>query len=102
MVSTGILRHDKRGGLSNPVNCSTLNNKRQQFCCYGCLIVARKGADWQCCDLRVTRSSSEYRDRGLSVISAVNMHRPFALEPIMQKRATLTRSVFVRAADEEF
>lgn len=24
MVSTGILRYDKRGGLSNPDNCSIL------------------------------------------------------------------------------
>ena len=101
MVSTGILRHDKRGGLGNPVNCPNLKNKRQQYCCYGCLIVARKGADWRCCDLRVTRSSSDYHDRGRSVITVVNMHRCFALEPIMQKRATLTRSVFVRAADGE-
>ena len=29
------------------------------------------------------------------------MHRPFALEPIMHKRATLTESVFVHAPDRE-
>ena len=33
MVSTGILRHDKRGGQDNPVKMSNLNNKRQQYCC---------------------------------------------------------------------
>ena len=30
MVSTGIRRYDKRGGLDNPVIMSNLKNKRQQ------------------------------------------------------------------------
>ena len=29
-VSTGILRHDKRGGPDKPVKLSNLKNKRQQ------------------------------------------------------------------------
>ena len=33
MVSTGVLRYDKRGGLGNPVKLSNLKNKRQQNCC---------------------------------------------------------------------
>ena len=37
MVSTGILRYDKRGEPGNLVNCPNLKNKRQQYCCYGCL-----------------------------------------------------------------
>ena len=38
MVSTGILRYDKRGGQDNPVKMSNLKIKRQQNCCNGCLI----------------------------------------------------------------
>ena len=30
MVSTGVLRYDKRGGPDNPVIMSNLKNKRQQ------------------------------------------------------------------------
>ena len=33
MVSTGVLRHDKRGGPNNPVKLFNLKNKRQQHCC---------------------------------------------------------------------
>ena len=33
MVSTGVLRYDKRGGPDNPVKMSKLKNKRQQYCC---------------------------------------------------------------------
>ena len=33
MVSTGTVRYDKRSGPDNPVKMSTLNNKRQQYCC---------------------------------------------------------------------
>ena len=38
MVSTGILRYDKRGGQDNPVKMSNFKIKRQQNCCNGCLI----------------------------------------------------------------
>ena len=43
MVSTGILRYDKRGGQDNPVKMSNLKIKRQQNCCYGCLIDCPSG-----------------------------------------------------------
>ena len=79
MVSTGILRHDKRGGQDNPVKMSNLNNKRQQYCC-SCSVS---------CDAAKCRP---YRERGLRlspcVKSVVNMHRPFAIEAVMQKMAT--------------
>ena len=45
MVSTGILRYDKRGEPGNLVNCLKLKNKRQQYCCYGCLIFALRRKD---------------------------------------------------------
>ena len=102
MVSTGILKYDKRGEPGNLVNCLNFKNKRQQYCCYGCLSFT---PSWrklkQCRDLRVTRSSMEYRDLGLNVITAVNLHRWFALEPIKQKRATARVSVSVRAPKGE-
>ena len=103
MVSTGILKYDKRGEPGNLVNCLNLKNKRQQYCCYGCLSFTPFGCKaWQCRDLRVTRSSDEYRGFGLSVKWTVNMHRSFALEPIMQKRATEWGSVSVHAPWREF
>lgn len=41
MVSTGILRYDKRSGQEDPVKPSDLNNKRQQqSCCSGVSRVA--------------------------------------------------------------
>ena len=43
MVSTGILRYDKRGGQDNPVKMSNLKIKRQQNCCNGCLIDCPSG-----------------------------------------------------------
>ena len=36
-ISTGVLRHHKRGEPGNLVNCPNLNNKRQQKSCSGCL-----------------------------------------------------------------
>jgi len=68
MVSTGILRQDKRGEPGNLVNCLTLKNKRQLSSCYGCLSFALRRKTWQCRDLRVTRSSAEDCDGRLNVI----------------------------------
>ena len=68
MVSTGILRQDKRGEPGNLVNCPTLKNKRQQSCCNGCLSFTPWRKIQQCRDLRVTRSSVEYCGNGLNVI----------------------------------
>ena len=68
MVSTGILRQDKRGEPGNLENCLNLKNKRQQLRCYGCLSFALRRKAWQCRDLRVTRSSVDDCDYGLNVI----------------------------------
>lgn len=73
-----------------PLQCPNFKNKRQKYCCYGCLIDRPFGGS-QSDSAAVTctaRSSPEYRDRGLSVIYAVNLRGPFALEPARQKRAT--------------
>ena len=43
MVSTGILRYDKRGGQDNPVKMSTFKIKRQENSCNGCLIDCPSG-----------------------------------------------------------
>lgn len=88
MVSTGTLRYDKRSGQEDPVKPSDLNNKRQQqSCCSGVS--------------RVAAICRPYRRRGLRlrpcVKSVVNMHRKFALVPIMQKRATRDESLSLGA-----
>ncbi len=79
MVSTGVLRYDKRGGQDNPVKLSNLNNKRQQSSC-SCSVS---------CDAALSRP---YREGVLRpsrcVKSVVNVHRDFALVSVIHKRAT--------------
>ena len=84
MVSTGILRYDKRVEPGNLINCPNLKNKRQQYSCNGCLIVNSIGSfRWQCRGLRTARSSRQDHESGLSVMLVVNLHRWFIVEPVM-------------------
>ena len=78
-----------------PINCPTLKNKRQQNCCSGCLIR-------QCCKTAVLPVALGVPRPRPQRHEAVTVHRCFAIEPIMHKMATLTRSLSADAAEGEF
>ena len=65
-VSTGILRHDKRGGQDNPVKLSNLKNKRQQYCC-SCSVS---------CDAALTPPVPRERTTTLAVRQMSSEHAP--------------------------
>ena len=72
MVSTGVRRYDKRGGLDNPVIMSNLKNKRQQFCCscsVSCDAALMPPVPWErTTALTVRQISSEHEPRFRSCI----------------------------------
>ena len=75
---------DKRGEPGNLVNGPNLNNKRQQKTCSGCLRAVAAVYN--------RPSSAEGLRAALGVNVAGNVHRVFALVPVMHKRATLCYS----------